>query len=88
MLKLAVTALRAAPADLDALWFSALATARLGRPQEAVKLLDHYLARCPDDPLAKSLRSGSEALSGSPPAARNAVPGAAPDGSRDVVVTA
>ncbi len=88
VLKLAVTALRAAPADLDALWFSALATARLGRPQEAVKLLDHYLARCPDDPLAKSLRSGSEALSGSPPAARNAVPGAAPDGSRDVVVTA
>jgi GT2 family glycosyltransferase len=86
-LRVAVAALRTAPTDLDALWYSALATARLGRPVDARRLLDHYLHQCPADPLAAALRAECEALSGPPPPGRNPVPREAGYGIRTEVIS-
>jgi GT2 family glycosyltransferase/2-polyprenyl-3-methyl-5-hydroxy-6-metoxy-1,4-benzoquinol methylase len=86
-LRLAVAALRAAPTDLDALWGSALATARLGRGGDALKILDRYRHQCPADPAAEALRCECEALSGSPPAARNGVPGEALGAARSELLS-
>jgi GT2 family glycosyltransferase/2-polyprenyl-3-methyl-5-hydroxy-6-metoxy-1,4-benzoquinol methylase len=86
-LRLSAAALRAAPTDLDALWGSALATARLGRGGDALRLLDHYLHQCPADPAALALRTECEALSGSPRAGRNGVPGGGPASARPELLT-
>jgi GT2 family glycosyltransferase/2-polyprenyl-3-methyl-5-hydroxy-6-metoxy-1,4-benzoquinol methylase/glycosyltransferase involved in cell wall biosynthesis len=87
VLKLAVAALRAAPADLDALWYCALATARLGRPDEARRFADLYLGKAPADPLARALRDASETPSGSPSDPRKDVPGEVPVESHGVALT-
>ena len=86
-LRLSAAALRAAPTDLDALFGSALATARLGRGGDALQLLNHYLHQCPADPAALALREECEALSGSPRAGRNGVPGAPPAMNRPELLT-
>jgi GT2 family glycosyltransferase/2-polyprenyl-3-methyl-5-hydroxy-6-metoxy-1,4-benzoquinol methylase/glycosyltransferase involved in cell wall biosynthesis len=87
VLRLALAGVKQSPADLDSLWLAALAAARLGRRDDALRLLDRYVARAPFDPEASALRRDldpgrrcdpardSESRSEHPPESRNELPG-------------